>query len=252
MKKYYNYIKGLLYLYDEEKFYVFDDYVEAGLIIQGEDGNYKLYYGERGGKFEIAKAKTPNEIVYKTLENIGRDYLIDSYEVVRDKILEKNKDLVEELLEDSNFKVKVSKLKEEYDSDKLKELALQEIIELTETNINKEKLVLLIAYFFAREPKKNLRYISEIITNPEFIKKVESWNNYFDNQDQKEKYPYYMVREALIQSENENISISKLKDILRYIYIAFYYEKDKEEYEKEQKELENMKIQRQKYMKKNS
>ena len=233
MKKYYNYIKGLLYLYDEEKFYVFDDYADAAFIIQGEEGDYKLSFGERGLKFEVAKVKTPNEIVYKTLENEGRDYLIDSYEVIRDKILERNKDLVEELLEDSNFQEQVSKLKMEYDADKLKELALSEIIELTDTNISKEKLRLLIAYFFARGPKKNLRYISEIISNPEFIKKVEDWNNYFDNQDQKEKYLYLIIKESLIQCENENMSISRLKEILRYIYIMHYYEKDKEEYEED-------------------
>ena len=235
MKKYYNYIKALLYLYDEEKFYVFDDYAEEAFTIKGEEGNYKLLLGSRGYLSELARARTPNEIVYKTLENIGRDYLIDSYEVIRDKILEKNKDLVEELLQDSNFQVQVSNLKKEYDNDKLKELALQEIVELTDTDINKEKLELLIAYFFARGPKKNLRYISEIINNPEFIKKVERWNNYFDTQDQKERYPYYMLRDAIIQSENENISISKLKEMLQYLYIAFYYEKDKREYEEFQK-----------------
>ena len=237
MKKYYNYIKELLYLYDEEKFYVFDEYAEAFLIIEGEEGEYKLSLGERGNKYALAKAKTPNEIVYKTLESGGRDYLIDSYEVIRDKILERNKDLVEELLEDSEFLEQVSKLRMEYDNDKLKELALLKIVELTETNVSKEKLQLLIAYFFARRPKKNLGYISEIFNSPEFIKKVERWNNYFDTQDQKERYPYYMLRDAVIQSENENISISKLKEILQYLYIAFYYEKDKRDYEEFQKKI---------------
>ena len=230
-KKYYDYIKALLYLYDEYKFYVFENYAEAALIIKGECGNYKLYLGERGLVSYLDEAKTPNEIVYKTLFQGGRNYLVDSYEVIRDKILERNIDYVEELLKDKEFQELVLKLKKENSNDKLKDLALEHLAKLTDEKLinsySKDNLRLLLAYFFAKGPKKHLQYFDEVISNPEFIKKMNEWNNDFESQEEKEKYLHYKVWYALVQCENENISSEELKEILEYVYETYYYEKDK-------------------------
>ena len=227
-KKYYDYINALIHLYEEETFYVFEDYAEAAVIIKGECGNYQAYVGERGVLHFEGEAQTPNEIAYIALGGRGT---IDSYEVIRDKILERNIDYVEELLKDKEFQELVLKLKEENSNDKLEELALEHLAKIADEKLtnsySKDNLRLLLAYFFAKGPKKHLQYFDEVISNPEFIKKMNEWNNAFESQEEKEEYLRFRVGFALLQYENENISSEELKEILEYVYETYYYEKDK-------------------------
>ena len=110
-QNYYNYIDTLINLYKDDDIlvsYMFSKYIENGITISGEYGNYLVYDCERGGYFDILKFETLNEVVYNVLDRVGIDLPIDSFYLIRDRFLEINRDLVEELLNNEKFKKQIN------------------------------------------------------------------------------------------------------------------------------------------------
>ena len=102
-KKYLNYIDALLRLYECDKKsvpYSLNGYIEGGIVVKGEYGNYTVSDGERGGYFDVRYLTRPNEVVYEVMKRLDISIPQNKFYLLRDKFLELNKDLVEELLSD--------------------------------------------------------------------------------------------------------------------------------------------------------
>ncbi len=102
-KKYLNYIDALLRLYEcdkEDVPYSLNGYIDCGIIIKGEYGNYAVADGERGSYFDIRFFNKPNDVVYEVMRRLAIPKPQNKFYLLRDKFLELNKNLVEELVSD--------------------------------------------------------------------------------------------------------------------------------------------------------
>ena len=178
-KKYLNYIDALLKLYEcdkEEICYSFDRYIECGIIIKGEYGNYTVSDGERGSYFDTRFFNSPNEVVYEVMRRLGVDMPDNKFYLLRDKFLELNKDLVEELLNNKEEFIRETAIRNDvYQNNKnlyydITMINISNYLNENILNSNQRKFVANIIYgLFVLKPKKTLE--------EELIKTLESKTN---------------------------------------------------------------------------
>ncbi len=176
--KYFNYIDALLRLYEcdkEDISYSFNRYIEYGIIIKGENGNYTVSDGERGSYFDTRFFNSPNEVVYEVMRRLGMDIPVNDFYLLRDKFLELNKDLVEELLSNKEEFTKETMIRNDiYQNNKniyydITMMNIANFLNESIPNSNQRKFIANIIYaLFVLKPKKTLE--EELIKTLEYKK----------------------------------------------------------------------------------
>ena len=156
----YKYIETLIKLYTDVDCYSIGTYSECAICILEQEDRYIVAIGERGHYHCIEEVNTPNEVVYAALKKAGVEYQTTDYEKIRDKFLEKNIDYVEKLLKDESFLEMSREISKHFDYDTLKMMAIFNIVELSneeiDVNVLDNKMQFLIAALLVKKPKDKI------------------------------------------------------------------------------------------------